>query len=139
MGLSAAAKFRNVAKRLLEVPSRVAADVAPVLERRLRATYLAGQDPYGKPLAPLKASTIRRKGGDARIMIRTEETLQLTNVRPLSGAGIAIKIGPKAEWHLEPTPDRVARPLVPLHGAPARWIADISAAYVRCGWRAIRG
>lgn len=121
-GPSAAVKWKAVARQLANVPSRVAARVAPAIERLWRATWKAGQDPYGKALPALAASTIRKKGHD-KIMIESGETLAQSRVKPLPGAGIAFQTAEKTGYHLEPVGNRPARPELPLHGVPPKWDA----------------
>jgi len=123
-GPSAAVKWKAVSRQLAAIPSRVASKAAPAIERLWRATWKAGQDPYGKALPALAASTIRKKGHD-KIMIESGATLAQSHVKPLSGAGIALLTGPKTEYHLEPIPGRPARPELPLHGVPPRWLAAL--------------
>lgn len=138
MALSAAAKYRNVASALLKVPSRVSAEAAPAIERMWRKTYRAGQDPYGRPWAKLAPSTVARKGHDT-IMVETKATYNETRVRPLPGAGLGLSTGYKAQWHLEATDNRPARPVLPLHGLPAPWRERLKRIYVEAGKRAVRG
>ncbi len=118
--------FRAMLDRMARVPSRVAVPAARALETRWRASYAAGTDPYGKPWAPLKPSTVRRKG-HATILVETGETFDLTRVLALPGAGIKFTVGPKGFWHLTATENRAARPILPLYGLPATWRADIQA------------
>lgn len=138
MAFSAAARYRQVAKRLLEVPSRMSAASALAIEKLWRKSYMASQDPYGKEWAALKDSTIKRKGHDW-IMVRSEETLNMTRVRPLPGAGISLRTGPNASWHIEPSGTRPARPLLPLSGLPATWNAALKRVAVETARKAVRG
>lgn len=120
MAFSAAARYANVARELQKVPSRISAQAAPAIERMWRKSYRAEQDPYGRPWAKLSPVTIAKKGFDT-IMVETGETYKATRVRALSGAGIALTTGHKAQWHLEPTENRPARPVLPLSGLPSAW------------------
>lgn len=120
MAFSAAAKYANVARELNKVPARVSSQAAPAIERMWRKTYRLQQDPYGKQWAKLAKSTIDRKGFDT-IMVEGGDTYRDTRVRTLPGAGIALSTGDKAQWHLEATANRPARPVLPLHGLPAPW------------------
>lgn len=120
MAFSAAARYRNVAKELNKVPARLSAQAAPAIERMWRKTYRAEQDPYGRPWAKLSPVTIAKKGFDT-IMVESGDTYKETRVRPLSGAGIGLTTGYKAQWHLEAVGNRPARPVLPLHGLPAPW------------------
>lgn len=137
MAFSAAARYANVARELQKVPSRVSAQAAPAIERMWRKSYRAEQDPYGRPWAKLAPSTIARKGFDT-IMVETGETYKATRVRPLAGAGIALTTGHKAQWHLEATGNRPARPVLPLHGLPAPWRERIRKITVDAARKAVR-
>ena len=116
-------KLKALVGRLEQVRPSVARKLAPRLDRRLQACFDAGTDPYGKPWAPLKPSTLVRKGGDARILIRTGMSRALTYVAAL-GQGVGITIGGALGWHMNPTAHRVARPILPVHGLPATWRQD---------------
>jgi hypothetical protein len=120
MAFSAAAKYANVARELQKVPSRVSSQAAPAIERMWRKSYRAEQDPYGRPWAKLSPRTIAKKGFDT-IMVEKGDTYKETRVRALPGAGIGLQTGYKAQWHLEATENRPARPVLPLHGLPAPW------------------
>lgn len=138
MGFSAASRYRQVAKRLLEVPSRMSAASALAVEKLWRRSYMAGTDPYGKPWAPNKPSTIRRKGHNW-VMVDKQETLDATRVRPLPGAGISLRTGPKAAWHLEPSGTRPARPVLPLSGLPATWLVALKKIAADAAQKAVHG
>lgn len=120
MAFSAAAKYANVARELQKVPSRVSSQAAPAIERMWRKSYRAEQDPYGRPWAKLSPRTIAKKGFDT-IMVEKGDTYNETRVRALPGAGLGCTTGYKAQWHLEATENRPARPVPPLHGLPAPW------------------
>lgn len=116
--------IRNALRELTRVPSRVSSKAAPAIERLWRRDYMAGLDPYGKAWAPLRPSTVRRKGHD-RIMVESGETLAQTRARPLGGAGIALRTGPKASWHMQATASRPARRVLPAFGLPKTWRAEL--------------
>lgn len=86
---------------------------------------MAGTDPYGREWAPNAPSTIKKKGHDW-VMVDTEATLNATRVRPLPGAGISLRTGPKAAYHLEAHGSRPARPVLPLRGVPPTWRAKLN-------------
>lgn len=138
MAFSAAARFRQVAKRLTAVPSRMAAASALEIEKMWRKSYMASQNPYGKEFAALQPSTIKRKGHDW-IMVRSQETLDMTRVRPLPGAGISLRTGQNASWHLEPSGSRPERAILPLSGLPATWTAALKRIAVEQARKAVRG
>ena len=137
-GPSSAVKWKAVARELANVPSRIAAKAAPAIERLWRATWKAGQDPYGKALPALAESTIRKKGHD-KIMIESGETLAETHVKPLPGAGVALLTGDKTAYHLEPVGNRPARPELPLHGVPPKWAAALKRISADEHRKAVRG
>jgi len=121
-GPSAAVKLKAVLRELAQVPARVSHRSALAITKLWRANYNAGQDPYGKAWAPNAPSTIARKG-HARVMVETGATLDETRAVPMGGAGVSLRTGHKAAWHLEATSNRPARPVVPLRGVPPTWRA----------------
>lgn len=116
--------IRAALRELARVPSRASREGALAIEKLWRRSYMASQDPYGNEWAALKPSTIRRKGHDW-IMVDTQETLDQTRARALPGAGIALRTGRKAAWHMEPTANRPARRVLPAFGLPATWRAKL--------------
>lgn len=137
-GPSAAVKYRKVARELQKVPARISAEAAPAIQRMWRKTYRAGQDPYGVKLAPLAASTIRKKGHD-KILIETGESYDNTRVSTLPGAGIQLTTGEKLQWHLEATENRPERPMLPLRGIPPAWRERLKKIAVDKARKAARG
>jgi hypothetical protein len=135
-GLSAAAKYRRIAKELLKVPSQVSKDAALGIEKMWRRSYMAGTDPYGNEWEANKDSTIKKKGHDW-VMVDTEGTLKETRVRPLPGAGISLRTGKNASYHLEATATRPARPVLPLYGMPKAWTAYMKKVYVERAQKAV--
>ncbi len=125
-------------RELAKVPSRVTAKAAPAIEQMWRRSYLAGTDPYGNAWAPNRPSTIKKKGHDL-VMFDTHETFNMTRVRPLPGAGLSLRTGPKAAWHMEPTENRPARRVLPAFGLPKAWRAKLRAIAAAEFQRAARG
>lgn len=115
---------RAALRELTKVPALASADGAKAIERLWRRNYRAGLDPYGAAWAPLAPRTIARKG-HARIMVETGETLRETRAAALPGAGIKLTTGYKAAWHMKPTENRPARKVMPAHGLPATWRAEL--------------
>lgn len=115
---------RNALRELTKVPALASRDGAAAIERLWRRNYRAGLDPYGNAWAPLAPRTIAKKGHD-RIMIETGATLAETRAAPLPGAGISLRTGHKAAWHMTPTENRPARKVMPAHGLPATWRAAL--------------
>lgn len=116
-------KLKAMIGRLEQVPKKMAAPLARKLDARFQKQFDTGTDAYGKPWAPLAVSTIRRKGGDARILIRTGMSRAVSYVASLGG-GVRFTIGGALKWHMQPSRNRPARPVLPIHGLPATWRAD---------------
>lgn len=115
---------RAALRELTKVPALASQDGAKAIERLWRRNYRAGLDPYGNPWEKLKRSTIIRKGHD-RKMWESGDTYRDTKAFPLPGAGIGLATGYKAEWHMKPTENRPARKVMPAHGLPATWRAEL--------------
>lgn len=115
---------RAALRELTKVPALASADGAKAIERLWRRNYRAGLDPYGNAWAPNAPSTIARKG-HARVMQETGATLRETRVAPLPGAGMKATTGYKAAWHMRATDNRPARKVMPAHGLPATWRAEL--------------
>jgi phage gpG-like protein len=123
--------MRNIAKSLRQlsrVPAQVAREAAEELHTHIEQQYAAETDPYGRSWAPLKPQTVKRKGGDARILRRTDAMLDGLRVFPQRGAGIGITLGRAySAFHQIGTRHMVARKLLPHAGLPDTWqraIAD---------------
>ncbi len=123
------AGFQALADKLAglsRVPSKVPAAVATALNDEIRAEFGEEADPYGHAWAPLKASTVQRKGND-RIMVDTNKMLAETK---------AVAVGDRIEFHgtdygpihQKASANRAARPAIPNEPElPATWqkaIAD---------------
>jgi len=107
---------------LSDVPSRAARGAAERINGMLAEEFASAHSADGEPWAPLMASTIRRKGGDARILIRSGETRDNTYARPLPGSGIEISSTEAAGYHQSGTSNMVARPILPDTGElPPEW------------------
>lgn len=113
--------MRNAMRRLLDVPSKVARRCVAPLNRKIAEMWTKGQDPYGNKWAPLKPSTIRRKHGDARILIRKFQLMPGTFFEALAGAGLKLIIGPNGEWAQRGSHNREVRKVAPDQGLPASW------------------
>lgn len=117
-------RLKALIGRMEQIPKATARKLAPKIDARIQACFDNGRDPYGKPWAPLKPSTIVRKKGDARILIRTGMSRALTYVANLAPEGVRITIGGALGWHMNPAKHRVARPILPIHGLPKTWAQD---------------
>ncbi len=94
--------FKALADTLAEledIPSRIAGEVALGITEELRLQFDRGNDPYGRPWAPLLPQTVRRKGGDRRILRRGDTMSSETVARPTSGAGIEISSVEYGQYH----------------------------------------
>jgi hypothetical protein len=119
----AAMRSSAIALRALSrVPAQAAEDASRELETVLRDQHGAEVDPYDRPWAPLEASTIKRKGGDSRILRRTDTMLDDLSIRPSPGAGLTLTFGaPYAAFHQVGTKDMPARRLLPIAAMPKAW------------------
>ncbi len=118
-------KFSDLASTLADledIPSRIAGEVASGINELIQDQFASSSDPYGNPWAPLLPSTVRRKGGDTRILRRTDALSSETIARPSSGAGIEIRSVEYGGYHQGPAAHRVARPVLPDEGElPESW------------------
>jgi hypothetical protein len=109
-------------RALSRVPAQAAEDASRELEAVLREQHGEEVDPYGNPWAPLAESTIKRKGGDTRILRRTDTMLDELSIRPSPGAGLTLTFGaPYAAFHQVGTKDMPARRLLPIAAMPKTW------------------
>ena len=119
---------KNAASRLAkfaaEVPQRVAREFAPMLDQRVRDMYANETDPYGKPWAPLKASTVRRKRGNSVILYRTGAMGSGSHVR-YAGRRLVFTYGPAAQYAQDGSDNRGPRLVAPAYGIPASWREDM--------------
>lgn len=118
----------RVAKFGAEISGKLAKALAPLLDARIQKQFNDETDPYGNPLPPLKESTIRRKGGDARILRRTNEMQASTYVHA-PGGKLVIRYGDKAQYAQDgELGERVPRHVAPAFGIPKPWKADLQTA-----------
>lgn len=108
-------------RRLLDVPSKVARRCVGPLNRKIADMFNRGEDPYGNKWAALKPSTIQRKRGDARILIRRFQLMPGTFFEAMAGAGLRLIMGPNAEWAQRGSRNREVRKVAPDQGTPAAW------------------
>ncbi len=127
--------FRKLADnlgRLAQVPSRI---VAPVVERinaELDKQFAQGSNPYGDPWAELEASTVKRKRGDTRILLRTDKMRASTTAKATGGAGIELRTEVYGGFHQSGTKHMVAREVLPARGdLPVAWQAAIGEEYAK--------
>ncbi len=132
--------FRALADALAgleDIPSRIAGEVAEGINEQLHQQFDTGTDPYGSPWAPLMASTVRRKGGDARILRRTDAMSDSTIARPTSGAGIEIRSLPYGGVH-QAGETIVKRAILPEDDLPPAWSAIIATATEKAFTKVLR-
>ncbi len=134
--------FRDLADTLAEledIPSRIAAEVASGITEEIRQQFDRGCDAYGKPWAPLKPQTVRRKAGDRRVLRRTDVLSSETVARPTAGAGIEITSVEYGMRHQGGTKHMVARQVLPDGGElPEAWQELIESAADRATAKAMR-
>lgn len=122
---------------LEDIPSKIAQEVADGITEEIRQEFDGGHDPYGHAWSPLKASTLRRKRGDARILRRSDVMSSETVARPSRGAGVEVVSVDYGEHHQTGTAsnDMDARPVLPDGDElPESWqeiIEDATARAVR--------
>jgi phage gpG-like protein len=121
---------KNAVKRLenfaQEIPAKVAKQLAPMLDERVRDMFANETDPYGNKWAPLKASTLRRKKGNSVILYRTGALGQGSYVL-YTGRRLVFTFGPAAQYAQDGDPGRGNRPprmVAPAYGMPKSWRDD---------------
>jgi phage virion morphogenesis protein len=125
--------FRKLAEnlaRLASVPSRIAKPAAARINQLIAVQFSSGQDPYGKAWTPLMPSTVKRKRGDTRILIRTGNMSVVTAAASASGSGIELTSTQEGTFHQFGTVNMVARPIFPgKSNLPVSWRLAISEEY----------
>ena len=129
------AGFEDLMARLAElegVPSRIAKEVAEGISALVADEFAGSHDPYGKPWKPLLPQTVRRKGGDTRILRRTDALAGDTTVKPSSGSGVEVVSIDYGQFHQSGTKHMVARKILPDGSdLPKAWEAVIEEASAR--------
>jgi hypothetical protein len=112
---------RNL-ETLVRVPSRVAGAVAPRIARAIDREFTTGRDPYGRPWAPLRPSTIA-KGRKPPPLTHTREMRDGLSVKPMPAAGIAITFAKEipAIFHQKGTRYMARREILPTNVLPREW------------------
>lgn len=110
---------------LANVPSRVAREVSDEIGELMQAEFDAGTDPYGSPWQELAEATVER-GRTPPPLTDTRAMRVSLQVRPMSGAGIAITIDHPAAPHQTgwsgTQGEGPARPILPDRGdLPETW------------------
>lgn len=111
------------------IPSRISREVSDGINAEIKREFDSGSDPYGRPWAPLLPSTVRRKGGDRRILRRTDALSAQTVARPTSGAGVEVTSLDYGQHHQTGTQHMVARKVLPDGpNLPSSWTKVIETA-----------
>lgn len=113
----------RVERFAVEVRGKLAKAAAPRIDNLIRDQFANETDPYGKPWAPLKASTVRRKGGNAVILYRTG-SLGAGSYALNTGGRLVIRYGPAAQYAQDGDAgrgQREPRMVAPAYGPPASW------------------
>jgi hypothetical protein len=109
------------------VPAQASTEAAAGINRLLQQEYSQGSDPYGKPWAPLKASTLS-KGRSPPPLTASGQMRGGTKATPMSGGGIQIEAPSPANFHQSGTKNMAKRPILPEKGLPVAWKAEIDKA-----------
>jgi len=73
--------------------------VAKGINEEISKEFSSGANPYGEPWAELLPQTVRRKNGDARILIHTSALADGTVAVPISGTTIQIVSLDRVKYH----------------------------------------
>lgn len=113
-------------RQLMQLPARVSADAAEVVESLLAQQFAEERDPYGTPWEPHAESTVKR-WGEHPILDLTGD-MKDVSVRPLPGSGVGITLGaPYSRFHQTGTAHMPPRPILPDgRGLPPDWVAALS-------------
>lgn len=115
--------IRKTIEELAYLPHKLAVVAAPDITRSLQLQFATGTDPYGRPWAPLKPSTLRKHGPPP--LTDTGRLKSGTFARAGRG-GILIEVGASyGAFHqvgFRRGKTRVpARKILPSRGMPAAW------------------
>ena len=107
---------------LARIPSRMAPAVSHEIGKLIQSEFNAGVDPYGRPWAKLKPSTLAR-GRRPPPLTHTGKMRGGITVKPMAGAGIEITFASDvpAIFHQYGTKRMAARPMLPRGVLPATW------------------
>jgi len=121
------AGLRRALGQLAKVPAQASKDAAAGINRLLQAEYDKGADPYNRPWAPLKASTLAR-GRRPPPLTNKRNMRDGTKAVVLPGAGIGLVAPSPANFHQSGTKNMAKRPILPEKGLPVAWKAEIDKA-----------
>jgi phage gpG-like protein len=110
--------------RLASVPAQIAADASESIAELIQGEFDNGNDPYGRPWAPLAERTLA-KGRTPPPLTDTHAMRESVDVRPMAGAGIAITMDDPAGIHQTGARRGAwvmpARPILPAEAFPKTW------------------
>ncbi len=109
------ADLAAILEELEGIPSRVSSEVAQGINALLKEEFDNGTDPYGNPWTPLLPQTIRRKGGDTRILRDTDALSSGTIAKASQGAGVEIVSIEYGQYH------QATRQILPEGELPTAW------------------
>lgn len=140
VGLAAIGRLKETLRRLSELPQQVAREAKPAIDRQLREEFLNGTDPYGRPWAPLKPSTLAT-GRKPPPLTDSGALKRGTRVELRRRNGLVLLTGPHGYFHqvgFRVGRTRVPpRRVLPQFGFPIGWKLILRDAARRCARRAV--
>lgn len=127
-------------ERLARVPAQAARLAAPAIKWELELEFSRGRDPYGRPWAPLRPTTLAR-GRKPPPLTDTGKMRGGIEVKPMRGAGIAIAFDDEipAIFHQRGTRKMAMRPILPTNTFPAKWNDALERATLATADNVLRG
>jgi hypothetical protein len=116
-------RLERAVTELALLPQRVARDAAPKLDKLVKQQFARGVDPYGRPWAPIKLSTKKRRKGrkGAPPLTDTGRLRSGTGVK-VTRAGAKLVLGASYGYFSQVgTKHMPARRIFPQFGIPAAW------------------
>ncbi len=111
---------RNL-NELARVPAATSREVSERLNPMLQQQFATGTDPYGRPWAPLRPSTLKR-GRRPPPLTASGKMRRGTKAFPLPGAGVGFTVPFPGNIHQGGSVNMQARPILPRGGRlPASW------------------
>jgi hypothetical protein len=137
-------RLDRIIEELSDLPRKIAVDVAPQITTLLRKQFTSGADPYGRPWAPMKPSTLAR-GRRPPPLSASKKLRDGTVARPSPGNRAGLRLVVRARYGtFHQTGFRVgrtrvpARRILPQQGMPASWRAVFAASSRRLAQEAGR-
>lgn len=113
-------RLNGTLRALADVPARASASAAARIATLIDESFSAGLDPYGRPWAPLMASTLaRRPWRGAPPLTDTGALRASVRVVPLPSAGISITMAAPGPFHQMGTRYMAQRQIFPQSGGIA--------------------